>query len=722
MNTKTPRRDSRRMAVIALGAMTAFSPLATLAQEAQAASPAASAASAAGAPDVTTLPAVRVKASAEQESPTGPINGYKARRATTATKTDTPLKDTPLSVTVLTRDLIVDQGATNVQDALNYAPGIRPDAYGLDSRTDSIRVRGGYPDEYLDGLRKNFDWYTSNARSEPFTLERIELLRGPAAMLYGQGSVGGVVNMVSKRPQSEAQGEIGVQLGRWNRKQLQADVTGPLTANGEWLYRLIAVGRDADTQVDHVRDDRRLVAPSLTWKPSAATALTLQALSQRDRTGSTSQFFPWAGTVSPNPNGQIPTNRFIGDPDWDRYDTDRDFLGYLFEHRFSERLTLRQNLRYTKTDVDYRSVYGDSFSGGWAADPVNQRLLGRYADATLNRTRLFTVDQNVLAKLDTGPLQHELLAGVDYAQYRKRSASALALPDNLPGGTVPPIDAYDPVYTPFPLPEFSDNAPSRLQQLGLYLQDQLRFSRDWLLTLGLRHDRARNQTEGAATENHRATTKRVGLLYSAPTGISPYLSYSESFTPQANRGSTSFDPLRGKQWELGVKLEPTDTLSVNVAAYDVREVNQIEETTPGNYNQLGETQASGFEIDVRAAVSRSVDLIGSYTYTDLDVKVEQMPRHQSSVWGKWKLGSLGAPGLSLGAGVRYLSDYRDGAAPTVPSLALFDAMLAWENAHWRAALNVTNLGDKVYVASCGSRGDCWYGARRNVVGTVSYRW
>jgi iron complex outermembrane recepter protein len=256
------------------------------------------------------------------------------------------------------------------------------------------------------------------------------------------------------------------------------------------------------------------------------------------------------------------------------------------------------------------------------------------------------------------------------------------------------------------------------------VQDQMRFARDWLVTFGLRHDRARNQTEGAATEHHQATTKRVGLLYASPIGVSPYLSYSESFTPVANRGSVSFKPLRGKQWEAGVKLEPTDGVSLNVAAFDVRELHQVEELPPnsGTYYQLGETKASGFEVDLTAQLSRSFELIGNYTYTDLSETLEQMPRNQASVWGKWKLTSLGANGLSLGAGVRYLSDYRDGPAPTVPSLALLDAMVAWENAHWRAALNVSNLTDKVYVASCGSRGDCWYGARRNVVGTVSYRW
>jgi iron complex outermembrane recepter protein len=688
-------------------------------------------ADAASAPSPTQLPVVRVKATAEQETATGPVTGYQAKRAATATKTDTALKETPMSVSVITRDLLVDQGATNLQDALNYAAGVRPDAYGLDSRTDSVRIRGGYPDEYLDGLRKNFDYYTSNARSEPFTLERIEVLRGPAAMLYGQGTVGGVVNMVSKRPQAEAQGEVGVQFGSWQRKQVQGDFTGPLTADGAWLYRVVAVVRDADTQVDHVRDDRRVLAPSITLRPSATTSLTLQALTQRDRTGSTSQFFPWAGTAAPNPNGPLPTNTFVGEPGWDRYDTDRDFIGWQFEHSVSESLKLRQNLRYTRTDVDYRTLYGDAFTlpGGWAGDPVNQRLFGRFADATLNKTRLFTADQNVLATFDTGPVKHEVLAGLDVARYKKASQAAFDAPIYA-GGTVPLIDAYAPVYGNFTPPEFGPVSTSSQRQVGVYAQDQLRIEQNWLLSFGLRHDRARNVSDGANADGsddvqkHTATTKRAGLLYTAPPGVSPYVSYSESFTPVANIGAQRFEPLRGKQWELGVKIGPADSgLSLDVAAFDLREAHQlVQDMSTTLYSQLGETRATGVEVDAKARLARSLDLIASYTYTELDEKLEQMPRHQASVWGKWNLASLGARGLSLGAGLRYLSAYHDGAAPTVASLALFDAMLAWEDAHWRAALNVSNLADKVYMASCGARGDCWIGARRNVVGSLSYRW
>jgi len=681
-------------------------------------------ASAASAP-TTTLAPVTVTGKAEPETATSPVSGYRAKSAGTASKTDTPLRETPQSISVITRDQIVDQGATSLQDALNYAAGVRSDAYGLDSRTDSARIRGGYPDEYLDGLRKNFEYYTSNARSEPFTLERIEILRGPSAMLYGQGSTGGVVNMASKRPLAEAQGEIGLQLGSWNRRQVQADLTGPLTADGQWLYRLIAVARKADTQVDHVRDDRTLLAPSLTWQPSAATSLTLQALYQKDKTGSTSQFFPWSGTLADNPNGRLPTNRFVGEPGWDRYDTERSFVGWLFEHRFDERWTVRQNLRYTNTGVDYFTLYGDSFSlpGDWAGDPIGKRLFGRFADATITKTRLLQADQNVQGSFEAAGIRHRLLLGLDAAHYRKTGRAGFDAPDYL-GGGVALIDAYAPVYGNFTPPPLSDIRSFTQRQLGVYAQDQMKLGAHWNLMLGLRHDSARNETEGAQAQNSSATTKRVGLLYAAESGWSPFVSYSESFTPLANIGSQSFQPLRGRQWELGLKFEPRDgDLSFNAAVYDLREKNQLQQDMITSlYSQVGETRTKGVELDLKATLARSIDVIANYTYTKVDERIEEVAHHQASVWGKWRFALGGRSGFSLGAGARYLSAFHDGDAPTVPALTLLDAMAAWETGPWRLALNVNNVTDRTYVATCLRRGDCWWGARRNVVASVAYRY
>ncbi|HKW83688.1 MAG TPA: TonB-dependent siderophore receptor, partial [Burkholderiaceae bacterium] len=605
-----PLLSSVALGVLAGAASSTFAQVATPA-------PAASAAT-------TTLAPVTVTGKTERETATSPVAGYRVRNAATASKTDTPLRETPQSVSIVTRDQLVDQGATNLQDAMNYAAGVRSDAYGLDSRTDSVRIRGGYPDEYLDGLRKNFEYYTSNARTEPFALERIEVLRGPSAMLYGQGSTGGVVNMVGKRPLAEAQGEIGLQLGSWNRKQVQADLTGPLTADGQWLYRLIAVARKADTQVDHVRDDRAVFAPSLTWQPSASTSLTLQALYQKDRTGSTSQFFPWSGTLTDNPNGRLPTNRFVGEPGWDRYDTERSFVGWLFEHRFDERWSIRQNLRYTNTDVDYRTLYGDSFSvpGDWAGDLQNKRLFGRFADATITKTRLLQADQHLQGSVEAAGIEHKLLLGLDVAHYRKTGQSASDLPDYL-GGGVALIDAYAPVYGHFTPPPFADIRGFTQRQLGVYAQDQMKLGANWNLMLGLRHDTARNETQGSETQKASATTKRVGLLYAADAGWSPFVSYSESFTPLANIGNQSFEPLRGKQWELGVKFEPpAGDLSFNAAVYELREKNQLQQDIVTTlYSQLGQTHAKGVELDLKATLARSVDIVANYTYTQVDEQV-----------------------------------------------------------------------------------------------------
>lgn len=673
-----------------------------------------------------------------QESAWGPVDGYVAKRSATATKTDTKLSETPQSVTIVTRDQMIDQGATTIQDALGYAAGARSDAYGLDSRTDSARIRGTNADEYIDGIRKNFNWYTSSVRTDPYTLERLEVLRGASAMLYGQGTTGGLVNMVSKRPQAEAQNEIGVQYGSWNRKQVQADLTGPVDKSGEFLYRLIVVKRDADTQVDHVKDDRTLVAPSLTWRPSAVTSLTLQALVESDKSGSTSQFFPWSGVATSNPNGKLPTSRFIGDPNNDRYNTNRTTVGWLFEHQLNDNWKVRQNARYTSNSVDYRSAYGDSFTqaGGWFGDPVGQRMFGRFADATQTKVKSFGADQNIEGTVQAGSVTHKILAGLDYNRSETKTRSSLNCPvyyaafppDSQCGvNTVPLIDAYNPDYNAAAIDwaPFTDNPVNVIRQTGLYIQDQMKFGDRWIVMGGLRHDRASNATDGAATEKSSATSKRFGLMYLAPMGLSPYLSYSESFTPVPNsRFGQTFEPLRGEQWEAGIKFEPVGSkMSYNASVYEWKEKNQLKETVPaGRYNQLGQTSAKGIELEARGELFRSFDVIAHYNYIDLDEKLEAIPHAQSAVWGKYRFSIGDLPGFSVGAGARYMSSFKDGAAPTNDAVTLLDAMLAWDSPKWRIALNVSNLTDKTYVATCLSRGDCWYGARRNAILSATYRW
>lgn len=673
-----------------------------------------------------TLPEVRVDGTGERETATTPVTGYRARNAATATKTDTPLIETPQAVTVITRDQMVDQGATGLQDALNYAAGVRSNAYGIDSRSDGVRIRGAFPDEYQDGLRRMFDWYTSNTRIEPYTLERIEVLRGPSSMLFGQGSTGGLINSVSKRPQPDRQGEVAVQVGTDGRRQVQLDLTGPLSADGQWLYRLVALGRAADTQVDYVPDDRAVLAPSLTWRPNAATSLTLLGLWQKDQSGSTSQFFPWEGVLLPNPNGKIPTNRFIGEPGFDRYDSERSSFGWQFEHRFDERFAVRQNLRWSRNEVDYFSLYGDSFAlpGGWAADPVNQRVLGRFVDATVTKAEMLSADQHVQADFQTGAVKHKLLAGLDASKYTKDVSAFFDVPSYL-GGTSPDIDVYTPAYNGYTLPgPLERNPQAGVRQAGIYLQDQMRIG-DWIVVAGLRHDKASTQLEGTPDEKTSATTKRLGVLYAFPSGWSPYVSYSESFTPQApvNRFGQVFRmaPLRGEQVEAGVKYEPAGgRFAASAAVYQLKEKNIIVDNGL-SITQAGETKNEGLELELKGRITPAFDIAAHYNYTNVDPAIEQLPEHQAAVWGKYRFAVGGITGFSVGAGVRYMSAFKDGAAPETPSVTLLDLLFAYDTGNWRYALNVNNATDKEYVSTCLSRGDCWFGARRSVIASATYR-
>jgi iron complex outermembrane receptor protein len=676
-----------------------------------------------------TLGEIRVNANAERETATSPVVGYRAKRALTATKTDTPLAETPQSVTVITREQLVDQGATNLQDALTYAAGVRSDGYGLDSRADSVMIRGTEPSIYLDGLQQySAGWYTSTTRPDPYTMERIEVLRGPAGMLFGAGTAAGVLNMVSKRPLQEAQREVGVQFGSWGRKQVQADLTGPLSE--QWSYRLVALHRKADTQVDHVPDDRTLIAPSLAWRPDGATSLILQGFWQKDKTGSTSQFFPWAGTLLSNPNGQLPISRFIGEPG-DGYDSDRKSFGWQFEHRFNDQWTLRQNLRTARNENDSDYFYANFFGnnadvppGGWSVDPVNQRLIQRIYGRSITRTRMTGVDTHAEGRLQTGTVQHTLLTGLDYSrqrEHKRQGASQTSV-----------IDAYAPVYG-VDVPDrgnLVDQPGTTQRNVGVYLQDQMKLDR-WTFVAGLRHDRATASTDGKDSETTTATTKRLGLMYALPAGWSPYLSYTESFTPLAGRmvGGGLFKPLRGEQVEAGVKYLPDGVpVAFTASVYRLKEKNRTvsDPTDPVRFGrQLDETLNKGVELELKTTVARDTDVIAHYNYIDADRKIGGMPRHQAAVWAKQRFALAGLTGFSVGAGLRYMGDFVDNPegkpGPRVPSVTLLDLVFAYDTDAWRFALNVNNATDKTYVSTCLSRGDCWWGARRNVVASATYR-
>jgi iron complex outermembrane receptor protein len=670
------------------------------------------------------------------ETATGPVQGYLATQSGTGTKTDTPLRETAQSISVVSAERVRDQGVTSVQEAVRYVPGVFSETGGVDSRNDYITIRGQTPNVYLDGTRANQHDSFNEWRVDPYMLERIEVYRGPASVLYGDTSTAGLVNLISKRPQAEAHSEVGVSFDNYGRKQIQMDTTGKLTKDGEWLYRFVGLFRDSGTQVDFVPDNGIVLSPSLTWRPTQNTTWTVLGTYQKDRSGTTNGFLPRVGTLVPSVNGIISRDRFVGDPNTDIYQTETGAFSSLFEHQFNDAVKFTQNLRYTHIDGVYRSVYANVF----VANPLDtpfldpaQRTVNRYSDSSVTSKDNFTMDNNVQIKALTGALAHKLLVGVDYRnQYERSAGGSIADPT--------PFDLYAPVYTPVPLPDLTAAPAATQSQTGIYGQDQMRLG-PWLATLGIRQDYASTRQTGADSDRS-ATTGRASLMYETTAGFNPYVSWAQSFNPvyysALYGGSNCVDgpckDQRGETYEVGFKYNPTAGFAINGAIYDTIEKNRLavsnDPDNPFASSQIGQVHIQGAELELIGKVTPDFDLIASYSYINAKVQtgdntgnsVEGVPQNQAALWGKYRLAALGLRDVTVGAGVRYIGvSYDESNLIKVPDYALVDMMIAYDPGPYRLQINANNIGDERYISACYSRGDCYYGIGRTVLGTATYR-
>ncbi|WP_226468217.1 TonB-dependent siderophore receptor [Luteimonas panaciterrae] len=668
-------------------------------------------------PDAKTLDAVQVRGEAE---------GYTVERTSAGTKTNTPLNEVPQAISVITATQIRDQNAQNLQEVLRYSAGVRTDQYGLDNRGDWFALRGGSSGTtLLDGMRLPLTGYYGVIREEPYAFERIEVMHGPSSVMAGQTAPGGVVNLVHKRPQAEASHEIAVQVGSDERRQIAADLTGPANADGTLLYRLVALARDNETQVEYADDHRRYIAPSLTWIPNDANTLTVYLEYQKDLNRNTNGFFPIVGTLYPSRSGRIPVDRFVGEPSWDRNGGERIRFGYAFEHRFNENWSLRHDLRHDRLTGGFRTIYADFFStanpGGVYLDE-EQRLLSRLTYGSDDHSRITNSDLLLEGRLGSGRVRHTLLVGVDAMAF---NADQRISPDAY---CPEPFDVYAPVYGTCPEPQFTAEnvwTHTRTRQVGMIVQDQIKLDERWVFVGGLRRDWLETNDS-----SEQAWTKNLGVVYLAKGGWSPYFNYAESFQPVAGQphGGGTFDPSRGKQAEAGVKWTPDGYhFTATAAVYKLEEKGRLvsDPFNPGYSVQAGPIDAKGIELEANGSIG-NWDLIASYTHTKATredgTRYESYPENSAALWAVHRFAAL--PGLRIGGGVRYVGKTWDGAdGPYVtPSNTLFDAMASYDVGAWRFSLNAVNLTDKTYLATCLSRGDCWYGTKRRVMAEVAYRW
>jgi iron complex outermembrane receptor protein len=675
----------------------------------------------------------------------GPVNGYVARRSDTATKTDTPLIETPQSVTVVTSQQMQDQGAQSVGQALRYTASVLAETRLSAGRYDSAFIRGfggsggnaGFIN-FLDGLKYQRGVNFLVPAYEPWGLERVEVLRGPASVVFGQVKPGGIVNMVSKRPKDETHGEIQLQTGSFQRAQMAFDFGGPVDPDKTWLYRVVGLGRAADTQVDHTREERIFIAPSVTYRPSGATSFTLMASFQRDPETGFYGFIPAVGTVLPSRAGKIRSDFFPGEPSYEGYSRNQANLGYAFEHRFNDVFSFRQNVRISDLESRMKTVAVASINA------VDQRTLTRRVTASNEKARTAGIDNTLQADFRTGPLTHKVLLGFD-AYWMNGTAFTGA------GGTVQTLDFTNPIYgrRPFAVPAIPGTKQT-ISQYGVYLQDQIKLDRLSLL-VGGRFDRAETRTRaltnGVLTkQDDTARTGRVALMYNFDNGFAPYASYSTSFEPLTGTafGGAPFKPTEGEQYEIGFKYDlPGANAFIQAAAYDLTQTNvaTADQLNPGFQTQTGEVRARGIEVEARATLFDSVDLIAAYAYTDAEVTKSNgidlgkrpavVPRHMASLWAHYTFQNGTFAGLGLGAGVRYVGKGAGNPANTffTPDYTLVDAAISYDFGKanpalkaWKLQVNAQNLFDKEYISGCYADVQCSFGLRRTVLATLSYRW
>jgi iron complex outermembrane receptor protein len=694
------------------------------------------------------------------------IEGVVPKKAATAGKTNRELVRTPQAVNVVGREEMEQRGAATVSEALRYTPGVVAEARPT-TRYDIgyIRGFGGLQNwfDFVDGMKMQRGLSYNAPSMDAWNIERVEVLKGPASVLYGQIMPGGLVNQVTKKPLDEAQREVQFTVGAPGRVDAAFDFTGPLAGTEDWKYRIVGLGRYQDSNIDFSESERWFIAPSLTWEATPDTSLTVYAGYMNDPKSVYPVYLPAVGTVVPNGSyPDIPYDFYVEGKGYSKYHRKQFWAGYELEHDFTDELSFTQKLRFMDTESDFRGLGVSGLSG---------TQINRGPSHVLDDASQVTIDNQLRYELETGAVRHTLLAGLDFQyldadRYLAQSANS-------------PIDYLNPDYTAPAVPVYTGYHTLKRTQTGVYLQDQIDYGR-LAATFGGRYDRVSydlkansyNAVTGVATPAPIGSVDKAvddfswnaGVAYVFDNGIAPYASYSTSFevNPGTGVGGKAFDPITARQFEVGVRYQPTAFNGMFTASYfDIEQKNVMTSTSiPGAANgcsaqfcqsQLGKVRSRGLELEAKAEVSPGFNLIGSYTYVHarvledtnaalVDSKPAGVPTHQASLWGHYQFDentTLG--GLGIGLGIRYMGKteaiYFPGVATvlTVPDYTLVDAAVSYDfgvrNPSLRGMkLNVSasNLFDKKYVASCGNAanayGSCYYGTAREVKATLSYKW
>lgn len=647
-------------------------------------------------------------------------DGYVAKEDRIGSKVDTPLIQIPQAISVVTQDQIEDQKPRSLNEALGYTASANPNSYGADSRYDAFFLRGFqayYNGQFRDGLRQ-YNGPSAWFKTEPYGIEGVTILKGPASSLYGVSGPGGIVNVVTKRPKDEEFREIEAQVGTHDRYQLGMDLSGPVAGNEDLLYRFTSMGRLSNTELPFYPDDKLYLAPAITFKPNEDTKITLLGEYSKSRVGGTAAFYnPAYGEVS---------HLYEGDKNWNDFDQEQGRIGYEIEHRLNDAVTLRQNLRYDQSDADLQ------YSGHYASGTDLARYWGLYKEHMKN----FTVDNSAEFQFDTGAIEHTALVGVDYswATYTAYSGVDYTSAASLSAAGAPFSGKQD------------------MDSVGAYVHDQLKWN-DFTLFASGRYDWVSTDSWDASsvktTQKDDAFSWRVGLSYESQWGTTPYANYSTSFSP--NIGFVYDDvttddkrvarPTEARQIEIGVKQEIPDMNAVVTASvFDIDQDNGVvfDASTGVNKQRQLDLNSRGFEIEANGSLDNGLGWIASYTYLRMKIvdgaagtngnELSATPNHIFALWGNYKVQDGAFKGFGAGAGVRFIGEsYGDDINSFKNSArALVDASVSYDFAAidkkmegLTLQINAKNVFNK-REDTC-SAGYCYRDEGRSVMGSLRYR-
>lgn len=652
-----------------------------------------------------------------------------------ATKSDTPILETARSISIETALDFQDKGFETLDDALGYTAGVTAEPYGFSTRGDFSSVRGLDVPEYRDNLQFLFGFY-NNPRPELYTLEQVEVLKGPASVLYGSGSPGGIINVVTKRPFAGTAAEFRGRVGSHDRYEIATDLNGYIPGTGEvGTARLVALYRDTGTQIDEVDEEKIVVAPAVTIQPASGTTISLLANYTRQDTDTAHQFYPVTGTLLPTADGRrIDTTEYLGEPGFNRYNSESVSLMLIAEQRLTDWLDFEGVARYVESDADYWQSW-PTFLGTGVPRIDADGNAGRTFYLADNRSEQLAFDARLRGMFTTGPLDHEVLAGIQYQDVTTDSDSA-----SLNRGT---INVFNPVYGNAPteaeMRALQIDAPSNfVEQVGYYISDQITFGQ-LIVNAGVRFDEVENRVQRGTTQRDTATSFGAGALYRLPLGISPYVSYAESFQPVVGIDTLTgnrLKPQEGRQYEAGVKWQvPGVPAFVTVAGFDIEQSNlpNPQAVAGADSQQEGIAKIRGIEVEANGTIG-GFRIDANYSLLDSEdpngLPLSSIPKHQASLFGIYSFSEGPLAGFRLGAGVRHIGKSESSGISTLTgevityvtdAYTVGDIVIGYGFGSWDLSVNARNVTDEDYFTTCLARGDCYPGERRSVIATLTYR-